>query len=75
MNPNIGEVNVHQVFCKRHLRNMKQVYQLGLDLSHKLHQIEAFNTCNDDVASEKGYQQYCESLYSKPNQFILWNQA
>ena len=55
---------------------MKEVYNKGLELQHKMHQIESFNSCNDDRALEKGRTQYCESLFGgKQNEFVFWNQA
>jgi len=69
-------INVYNTFCKKHLKSMKEVYNKGLELQHKMHQIESFNSCNDDRALEKGRTQYCESLFGgKQNEFVFWNQA
>lgn len=67
-------INVYSVFCKKRMKSMKQIYSQGLELQHKMHQIESFNTCNDDKAAEIGRTQYCIDMFGK-QEFVFWSSA
>ena len=64
-------IDVFQVFCKKKITSLKQVYTQGIDLQHKLHKILSFNSCNDDEGNKIGFANYCQKMFD--NQFVFWS--